>query len=67
MCFEVLLLFCQRSGHDAGDHPPITPLKGASEAELGSHDAWRLYQFVTQHFLASVGFAVNISVLTKRD
>lgn len=24
-----------RKGHDAGDHPPITPMRTASEAELG--------------------------------
>ena len=24
-----------RKGHDAGDHPPITPMRAATEAELG--------------------------------
>lgn len=24
-----------RKGHDAGDHPPITPMRSATEAELG--------------------------------
>ncbi|XP_065181209.1 DNA topoisomerase 3-beta-1-like [Sycon ciliatum] len=42
-----------RGGHDVGDHPPITPLRAAGEEELGG-DAWRLYQYVVAHFLASV-------------
>ncbi|XP_052821520.1 DNA topoisomerase 3-beta-1 isoform X2 [Octopus bimaculoides] len=42
-----------RKGHDAGDHPPITPMKGASESELG-HDAWKLYEYIAQHFIATV-------------
>uniref|UniRef100_A0A8C3S8X9 DNA topoisomerase n=1 Tax=Chelydra serpentina TaxID=8475 RepID=A0A8C3S8X9_CHESE len=27
-----------RKGHDAGDHPPITPMRAATEAELGFTD-----------------------------
>lgn len=27
-----------RKGSDAGDHPPITPMRAASEAELGESD-----------------------------
>jgi len=42
-----------KKGHDAGDHPPITPMKAASEAELG-HEAWHLYDYITRHFIASV-------------
>ncbi|KAG5531444.1 hypothetical protein RHGRI_026156 [Rhododendron griersonianum] len=42
-----------RSGTDAGDHPPITPIRSASEDMLGN-DAWRLYQYVCQHFLGTV-------------
>ncbi|XP_055466210.1 DNA topoisomerase 3-beta-1 isoform X3 [Psammomys obesus] len=42
-----------RKGHDAGDHPPITPMKAATEAELGG-DAWRLYEYITRHFIATV-------------
>ncbi|KAJ0035522.1 hypothetical protein Pint_25587 [Pistacia integerrima] len=42
-----------RSGTDAGDHPPITPMQSATEDNLGK-DAWRLYQYVCQHFLGSV-------------
>jgi len=41
-----------RDGHDAGDHPPITPVRGATESQVG--DGWRLYEMITRHFLASV-------------
>ncbi|XP_057225013.1 DNA topoisomerase 3-beta-1 isoform X2 [Malurus melanocephalus] len=42
-----------RKGHDAGDHPPITPMRAATEAELGG-DSWRLYEYITRHFIATV-------------
>ncbi|XP_060074052.1 DNA topoisomerase 3-beta-1-like [Ylistrum balloti] len=42
-----------KKGSDAGDHPPITPMRPATEAELG-HDAWRLYDFITRHFIATL-------------
>lgn len=42
-----------KKGHDAGDHPPITPMKSASEAELG-HEAWKLYEYITRHFIATL-------------
>lgn len=42
-----------RLGTDAGDHPPITPMRSATEDMLGK-DAWRLYQYVCQHFIGSV-------------
>lgn len=42
-----------KSGTDAGDHPPITPVNSATEVVLGN-DAWRLYQYVCQHFLGSI-------------
>ncbi|XP_062517426.1 DNA topoisomerase 3-beta-1-like [Corticium candelabrum] len=43
-----------KKGHDAGDHPPITPTRCATESEIGGGDAWRLYQYITQHFIATV-------------
>ncbi|NXS69193.1 TOP3B topoisomerase, partial [Pandion haliaetus] len=43
-----------RKGHDAGDHPPITPMRAATEVELGG-DGWRLYEYITRHFIATVG------------
>jgi len=42
-----------REGTDAGDHPPITPVRSATEGELGG-DGWRLFEMCTRHFLASV-------------
>ncbi|XP_060050632.1 DNA topoisomerase 3-beta-1 isoform X5 [Erinaceus europaeus] len=44
-----------RKGHDAGDHPPITPMRSATEAELGS-EAWRLYEYITRHFIATISY-----------
>ncbi|CAH0561430.1 unnamed protein product [Brassicogethes aeneus] len=42
-----------KSGHDAGDHPPITPMKSASRNELEG-DAWRLYDYITRHFIGTL-------------
>ena len=42
-----------RKGADCGDHPPITPMRVASEAELGG-DTWRIYSYITRHFIATV-------------
>uniref|UniRef100_A0A4W3H8Y5 DNA topoisomerase n=1 Tax=Callorhinchus milii TaxID=7868 RepID=A0A4W3H8Y5_CALMI len=42
-----------RKGQDVGDHPPITPMRSASESELGS-DGWRLYEYITRHFIATI-------------
>ena len=43
-----------QGGHDAGDHPPITPVAAATEQELGGGDMWRLYDYVARHFLGSL-------------
>lgn len=45
-----------REGHDAGDHPPITPTRLANEADLWDQSSWRLYEMVVRNFLASVSF-----------
>lgn len=42
-----------RSGTDVGDHPPITPMRSASEDMLGN-DAWKLYQYICQYFMGTV-------------
>mmetsp|Transcript_13507 Transcript_13507/g.32873 ORF Transcript_13507/g.32873 Transcript_13507/m.32873 type:complete len:1427 (+) Transcript_13507:71-4351(+) len=41
-------------GHDAGDHPPITPLKSATRDEIGGGNQWRVYDFITRTFLGSL-------------
>ncbi|ERN06776.1 hypothetical protein AMTR_s00005p00164560 [Amborella trichopoda] len=57
-----------RTGNDAGDHPPVTPMRLATEDMLGS-DAWRLYQYVTQHFIGtgSRPLLLGIPIPTVRD
>ncbi|PRP75307.1 hypothetical protein PROFUN_05618 [Planoprotostelium fungivorum] len=40
-----------KSGHDAGDHPPITPVK--DDYGLSGDDA-RLYDYIARHFIASI-------------
>ncbi|CAG9467801.1 unnamed protein product [Pedinophyceae sp. YPF-701] len=42
-----------KGGKDVGDHPPITPVRGASEGEL-TGDMWRMYDYVSRHFFASI-------------
>lgn len=42
-----------KSGHDAGDHPPITPMKCANYTDL-SGEAWRMYDYIARHFMASL-------------
>lgn len=42
-----------KKGVDAGDHPPITPVKSASRSSLGDWE-WKLYNFISRNFLASI-------------
>ncbi len=41
-------------GKDVGDHPPITPVRSATEVALGGGDTWQVYDYVARHFIASV-------------
>jgi DNA topoisomerase III len=43
-----------QGGTDMGDHPPITPVAAATEAELGGGDEWRIYDYISRHFLGSL-------------
>lgn len=42
-----------KKGVDAGDHPPITPVRSASKGSLGDRE-WKLYNFISRNFLASI-------------
>ena len=43
-----------RLGHDAGDHPPITPMKTATQSSFSDTDSWKVYDYVTRHFIATL-------------
>lgn len=47
-------LLSSQGGTDAGDHPPITPVRGASESELGGGAEFLIYDYICRHFLASI-------------
>lgn len=51
-----------RTGHDAGDHPPITPMKLAHRHEM-DNDMYRIYSYIVRHFLATVSKIFNFSLL----
>lgn len=53
-----------RKGADAGDHPPITPMRSAS-AELQG-DALRIYNYIVSHFIATVSRTPYLSVSTEK-
>ena len=42
-----------RKGVDAGDHPPITPVRAASFDELDGIEL-RIYEYITSNFLACI-------------
>ena len=48
-----LVLIYSSGGADVGDHPPITPMRSATRDQLRDSE-WKLYDFVTRHFLATV-------------
>ncbi len=41
------------SGHNAGDHPPITPIKSATPSLL-KPDHWKIYEFICRHYCATI-------------
>lgn len=42
-----------RKGVDAGDHPPITPVRAAAPGQLRDRDL-KVYEFITSNFLACI-------------
>lgn len=43
-----------KAGKDAGDHPPITPTSKVPTKGLLKGDEWRIYEYVSRHFLATI-------------
>lgn len=54
-----------RKGHDAGDHPPITPMKLATRNELDG-DTWRIYDYICRHFLGTVSKDLKYKLTTTK-
>ena len=54
-----------RKGSDAGDHPPITPMKLANRNEF-DNDTWRIYDYICRHFLATVSKDMKYRATTTR-
>ena len=52
--FDEDLITPPRRGVDVGDHPPITPMRASTEDQVGGGEAWRLFDFISRHFIASV-------------
>lgn len=42
-----------KGGVDAGDHPPITPMRSATPRELDGNE-WRVYELIARNFLGSL-------------
>lgn len=43
-----------RTGKNAGDHPPITPMVCAGSHEFSDRDAWRIFEYICRHFIGSL-------------
>ena len=37
-----------------GDHPPITPMRAAPRDEFSKGNEWRIYDYVTRHFIGTL-------------
>ncbi|XP_011176901.2 DNA topoisomerase 3-beta [Zeugodacus cucurbitae] len=54
-----------RKGKDAGDHPPITPMKLANRSDFDK-DTWRVYDFICRHFLGTVSRDLKYRTTTAK-
>lgn len=50
----------RKDGVDLGDHPPITPVRSATQNDLDG-DSWRLYDLITRHFFATISNDIKIT------
>lgn len=55
-----------KQGHDAGDHPPITPVRCAPRGEIAKGKEWKLYDYIARHFIASLMDDVQYTEHTAR-
>ncbi len=51
-----------KKGVDAGDHPPITPIKAATDQDLKDRD-WKLYNFIARNFMACISQDATYDVI----
>lgn len=51
---ETLLSLPRQDGEDAGDHPPITPVKLATPKQCGDECGWLLYRLICRQFVTSL-------------
>ncbi|XP_034671914.1 DNA topoisomerase 3-beta [Drosophila subobscura] len=54
-----------RKGKDAGDHPPITPMKLANRSDF-DRDTWRVYEFICRHFMGTLSRDLKYRTTTAK-
>lgn len=52
----------QQQTEEAGDSLPIIPVKSAERGKMNNYE-WKIYQFVTKNFLASISKPATVSAL----
>lgn len=54
-----------RKGKDAGDHPPITPMKLGHRGDF-DRDTWRVYEFICRHFMGTISRDLKYRTTTAK-
>lgn len=54
-----------RKGKDAGDHPPITPMKLGQRNDF-DRDTWRVYEFICRHFMGTISRDLKYRTTTAK-